>query len=103
MFTTVLGCMVPDNDTQMIMEDAILDLLYKYRINPQNPNNMSMKLSEIVHAVSSDNTSVIVILDGLLKDSFQLVEECEQSQGERTFRLTKNGIRFIGWLINLAR
>jgi len=59
MYTTALGRDVPPNETQTILEDAILSLLFNYRMNPQNPNNAPMKLSSIVHAVSADGVRFI--------------------------------------------
>ncbi|HEY2031162.1 MAG TPA: hypothetical protein VGH20_18350 [Myxococcales bacterium] len=95
MYTTALGRDVPPNEKQTILEDAILDLLFNYRMNPQNPNNAPMKLSSIAHAVSADESLVVAALDALREDVPPLVEEAEPFHQERTFRLTGQGVRFI--------
>jgi hypothetical protein len=46
MFETALGRLVSMNEVQTVLEDAILKLLFDYRLNPQNPRNVPMKLSE---------------------------------------------------------
>jgi hypothetical protein len=43
MYETALGRLVPTNEAQTVLEDAILRLLYDYRLSPQNPSNVPMK------------------------------------------------------------
>jgi hypothetical protein len=95
MFETALGRLVPINEVQTVLEDAVLRLLFDYYLNPQNPNNVAMKLSDIVRAVSDDQKLVLAALDALAKDTPGKVEEGPQFQGERTFRITGHGVRFV--------
>ncbi len=66
MFETALGRLVPAHEAQTVLEDAVLRLLFDYRMNPQNPNNVPMKLSEIVRAVSADEPLVAAALDAIV-------------------------------------
>ena len=93
MFETALGRLVPTNEAQTVLEDAVLRLLVDYRLNPQNPNNVPMKLSDIARAVSSDPALVIAALDALKEGTPPLVEE--QFQQERTFSITGSGVRLV--------
>lgn len=95
MFETALGRLVPANERQTVLEDAILRLLFDYRMHPQNPNNVPMKLSDIVHAVSSEERLVLAALDALKEDAPPLVEERDIFQQGRTFRITGSGVRFV--------
>jgi hypothetical protein len=83
------------SDVQTVLEDSILRLLFEYRLNPQNPENAPMKLSRIAHAVSADPQLVAAALDALKEDNPPLVEEREQFQQERTFRISGIGVRFV--------
>jgi hypothetical protein len=95
MFETALGRLVPTNEVQTVLEDAILKLLYDYRLNPQNPKNVPMKLSDIVRAVSSEQAVVIAALDALKEQQPPLVEERGPYQQDRTFSITGSGVRFV--------
>ncbi len=95
MFETALGRLVPTNEVQTVLEDAILRLLFDYRMNPQNPTNVPMKLSDIVHAVSSEQALVVAALDALKEAQPPQVEECPLFQQQRTFRITGTGVRFV--------
>lgn len=95
MYETALGRLVPVHEIQTVLEDAILDLLFRYRLNPQNPNNVPMKLSAIVHAVSSEQALVLAALDALKEQQQQLVEEREELGQERTFRISGSGVRLV--------
>jgi hypothetical protein len=95
MYTTALGRDVSPHETQTILEDAILSLLFNFRMHPQNPNNAPLKLSEIARAVSEDERLVIAALDTLRGDRPPLVEETEEFESERAFRLTGHGVRFV--------
>ena len=92
---TALGRYVPDYEAQTFLEDAILALLYGYRMNPQNPNNVPMKLSDIARAVIADETLVVAALDALKEAIPPRVEERSQFQGERTFCITGTGVGFV--------
>lgn len=93
MYETALGRLVPINELQTVLEDAILRLLFDYRAHPQNPENVPMKLSDIVRGVSSEQALALGALDALHGD--KLVEEADRFQGERTFRITGQGVRFV--------
>jgi hypothetical protein len=95
MFETALGRLVPTNEIQTVLEDAILKLLYDYRLNPQNPKNVPMKLSDIARAVSSEQAVVIAALEAMREQQPSLVEEREVYQRERTFSITGTGVRFV--------
>ncbi len=95
MFETALGRLVPTHEFQTVLEDAVLRLLFDYRMSPQNPNNVPMKLPDIVRAVSSDAQQVVAAIDALRESAPPLVEECAQFQGERAFRITGSGVRFV--------
>lgn len=95
MYETVLGRLVPTHELQTVLEDAVLWLLFEYRMSPQNPNNVPMKVSNIMRAVSSEAPLVIAALDALREGTPPLVEESEQIQQERTFRITGSGVRFV--------
>ncbi len=95
MFETALGRLVPAHEAQTVLEDAVLRLLFDYRMNPQNPNNVPMKLSEIVRAVSADEPLVAAALDAMKGISPPLVEEMAAWQAERAFRITGSGVRFV--------
>ena len=95
MFETALGRLVPTHEAQTVLEDAILRLLFDYRLNPQNPNNFPMKLSDIVRAVSADEALVVAALDALKETPPPLVEERDRYQQERTFNITGSGVRFV--------
>lgn len=92
---TALGRLVPDHEVQTILEDQILLLLFDYRLNPQNRNNLPMKLSNIARAVSTDQTLVVAALDALREMVPPLVEEREMYQQEKTYRITGTGVRFV--------
>jgi hypothetical protein len=96
MFETALGRLVPANEVQTVLEDAILRLLFDYRLNPQNPNNVPMKLSDIARGVLSDENLVVAALDALKDDVPPLVvEEREKLQGERAFSISGGGVRLV--------
>lgn len=95
MFETALGRLVPIHDLQTVLEDAILRVLFEYRMNPQNPKNAPMKLGNIVRAVSQDEALVIAALDGLRENNPPLIEERERFQQDRTFSITGTGVRFV--------
>ena len=95
MYETALGRMVPTSEPQTVLEDSVLALLYRYRLHPQNPNNVPMKLSDIVHSVSEDQVLVLAALDALREQSPPLVEEGPPFPGEKTFRITGTGVRFV--------
>jgi hypothetical protein len=95
MFETALGRLVPTNEVQTALEDAILRLLFDYRLNPQNPNNVPMKLSDIARAVSTEEPLVVAALDALMEEQPPLVEEREKFQQDRTFNITGTGVRFV--------
>jgi hypothetical protein len=95
MFETALGRLVPTNEVQTVLEDAILRLGFDYRVNPQNANNVPLKLSDIVRAVSADEPLVIAALDAMKESSPSLVEERDLFQGERAFAITGTGVRFV--------
>jgi hypothetical protein len=54
-----------------------------------------MKLSDIVRAVSSQDSLVVAALDALKENAPPLVEEREVFQQERTFSITESGVRFV--------
>jgi hypothetical protein len=64
-------------------------------LNPQNPKNVPMKLSDIVRAVSSEQTLVVAALDALSEQQPPLVEENVPFQQDRTFNITGSGVRFV--------
>jgi hypothetical protein len=90
---TALGRFVPAHMTQTILEDAVLSLLFDYRMNPQNPGNAPLKLSRIVHAVAENEGLVLAALEALKQE--RKVEERESFQQERTFGITGLGVRFV--------
>lgn len=95
MFETALGRLVPANEVQTVLEDAIVRLLFDYRLNPQNPNNAPMRLTDVAYAVSADRALVVAALDALKEQQPQLIEERELLHGERTFSITGSGLRFV--------
>ncbi len=95
MIETALGRLVPENEAQTVLEDAVLRLLFDYRLNPQNPNNVPMKLSVIAQAVSASPALAQAALDAMGGDTPPKVEECPEFQGEPTFRITGAGVRFV--------
>lgn len=96
MLETALGRLVGPHEVQTVLEDAILKLLYDYRMNPQNPSNVPMKLSDIVRGVQvNEQALVIAALDALKEQQPSFVEERERFQQERTFRITGTGVRFV--------
>ncbi len=95
LFETALGRLVPAHEAHTVLEDAVLRLLFDYRMSPQNPSNVPMKLSDISHAVSSERAYVIAALDALKENVPPLVEERESFQQERTFNITGSGVRFV--------
>jgi predicted transcriptional regulator len=95
MIETALGRLIPTNEIQTALEDAILRLLFDYRLNPQNPKNVPMKLSDIAYAVNSEQGLVIAALDALKEDQPPLVEERESFQQQPTFSITGRGVRFV--------
>ncbi|NJM10390.1 MAG: hypothetical protein HC883_05935 [Bdellovibrionaceae bacterium] len=90
---TALGRWIPSHEVQTVLEDNILRVLFDYRMNPQNPNNVPMKISEIARAVSTEEKLVVAALEALKMD--QNVEEKEEFQQERTFGISGYGIRFV--------
>ena len=94
-FETALGRYIPAHEVQTILEDAIVEFLFRFRMNPQNPNNIPLPLSAISRAVSSDPALALAALDALMELAPPLVEEGVLHQGERTFRLTGTGVRFV--------
>lgn len=95
MFETALGRLVPTNEVQTVLEDSILRVLFEYRMNPQNPNNVPMKLANIVRGVNSNAAMVLAALDALRETQPPLVEEGPLFQQERTFRISGTGVRFV--------
>lgn len=95
MVTTSLGRLVPATEAGTLLEDAILRLLFDYRLSADNPNNAPMKLGSIVRAVSADPALVIAALDALKEEQPPLVEERAEFQGDKTFSITGTGVRFI--------
>jgi hypothetical protein len=95
MFETALGRLVHDYEHQTVLEDAILSVLFTYRMHPQNPNNVPMKLGTLVQAVNAEPAYVVAALDGLKELKPPLVEESDKFQTERTFRITGAGVRFV--------
>ncbi len=95
MFQTAIGRLVPTNELQTVLEDAILSLLFDFRMHPQNPDNVPMKLERIVHAVTSKDQLVLAALDALKEQSPPLVEEYPLKDGQRAFRITGTGVRFV--------
>ena len=95
MFETALGRLVPLNERQTVLEDAILSVLFDFRFNPQNPHNRPMKLGSIAQAVNADERLVLAALDGLREQTPPLIEEGEALQQQRTFRITGTGVRFV--------
>ena len=92
---TALGRWVPSHEAQTVLEDSVLRLLFDYRMNPQNPKNVPMKISDIVRAVSSTPQLVIAALHALKENQPALVEERELFQQEQTFAITGSGVRFV--------
>ena len=95
MVETSLGRLVPNNETQTVLEDAILDLLFSYRMSAQNPNNVPMKLPDIARAVSADEKLVVAALEALMERNPPLVQERDGFQQQRTFSLTGTGVGFV--------
>ena len=93
--TIVLGRFIPAHQAQAVRDDAVLDLLFRYRINPQNQDNAPMKVPEIARPVASDPSLVLAALDALKEVSPPLIEEGLEVQHERTFRITGMGVRFV--------
>jgi hypothetical protein len=84
------------HEAQTVLEDAILGLLFAYRMHPQNKQNVPMKLSDIARAVVEDTTYVVAALDALKERApSPLVEEREAFQGERTYSITGTGVGFV--------
>jgi len=92
---TALGRYVSGHESQTVLEDAVLHLLYEYRMHPQNPNNAPMKLSDIVRAVLADDRLVLAAIDGLRERRPPYVEERDAFQQERTFSITGTGVGFV--------
>ena len=95
MFETALGRLVPAHEVQTVLEDAVLRILFDYRMSPQNPNNVPMKLSEIARAVPAEPQLVTAALDAMREQAQPLVEEAGPFQQEPTFRITGSGVRFV--------
>jgi hypothetical protein len=95
MFETALGRLVPAHEAQTVLEDAVLGLLFDYRMNAQNPNNVPIRLSDIVRAVSADEALVVAALDAMKEAAPPFVEETPPFQAERAFRITGSGVRFV--------
>jgi hypothetical protein len=93
MIETKLGRLIPANESQTALEDEILLCLFLYRMSDDNPNNSPMSLKNISSTVL--RPLVIAALDALKEQNPPLVEECELFQGERTFRCTGTGARFV--------
>ena len=92
---TALGRLVPAYEAQTVLEDAVLSLLYGYRMSPQNPKDVPMKLSDIARGVSEDPALVLAALDALKERVPPLVTERERVQQERTFSITGTGVGFV--------
>lgn len=90
---TALGRLVPAHQAQTILEDQVLSLLFDYRMNPQNPGNAPMKMSEVVRGTDSEEKLVAAALDALVAE--KLVEERRALQGERAVAITGIGVRFV--------
>jgi hypothetical protein len=95
MYTTALGRLVPTSMRQTVLEDEILRLLFDYRLSPQNPNNVPMKLSDISRGVSVAENLVVAAIDALREKRPALVEEREKFQQERTYSITGTGVGFV--------
>jgi 3-hydroxyacyl-CoA dehydrogenase len=92
---TALGRLVPIHEGQTFLEDSVLKVLFEYRMSPHNPNNVPMKLSDIVRSVASEDQLVAAALDALKEQAPPLVEERESFQQNRTFRITGSGVGFV--------
>ena len=95
MFRTALGRLVPVHEAQTVLEDQILDLLFSFRMNPLNPGNAPMKVSEIVQAVSAPEVLVTAAIDALLEAQPPLLSSPGLASGERAFYITGTGVRFV--------
>ena len=104
LFETAIGRLVPVDRPQLVLQDSILRLLYEFRLHPQNPNNVPMGLSSIVHAVVADRNLVLAALDALKEESPPKVKEHEPTReqipggslpAERAFSITGAGVRFV--------
>ena len=94
MYETALGRLVPANEPRAVLEDSSLRLLFNLRRNPQNPNNVHMRLATIADAVTTDSRFVVGAL-GLMALSPAFVEEGPTVQQDRTFRMSEAGARFV--------
>jgi hypothetical protein len=92
---TALGRWIPSHEVQTVLEDKILRVLFDYRMNPQNPQNVPMKISDIARAVSSTQQLVLAAVDSLKEVVPPYVEERDNFQQERTFSITGSGVRFV--------
>lgn len=92
---TPLGRLIPAHEVQTILQDQILRLLFDYRLNPQNRNNVPMKLSDIARGVNADEKLVTAALDALWELSPSLIERCGEFQQESTYRITGSGVGFV--------
>ena len=73
------------HEASAVLEDSILRLLFNLRRNPQNPNNVHMRLGMIADAVSTDTRFVVAALEALMSLSPPMVEEGSSVQHDRTF------------------
>ena len=76
-------------------EDAILRMLFSYWRSQHNPDNVPMKLSDIVHTMVSEEAAVIATLDALEEERLVQVEGSAASVRERSFRITRSGVRLM--------
>lgn len=95
MVETALGRLVPVNEADTYLEDAILRLLFEYRVSPGNPGNAPLTLSEISRSVVADRVLVLAALDALRGLVPPLVEQRDDLRGEKTFGITPSGVRFV--------
>ena len=79
------------NKLEADIERDVLEVLFDYRMRPDNKENRALRLSDIALFTQVVEEELIRILEGLDK----LVEECEQRDGERTFRISGTGVREV--------
>ena len=82
--TTVLGRFIPAHQAQAVRDDAVLDLLFRYRINPQNQDNAPMKVPEIGKLSHEPGLSFrladCLTVEGMyLQEAFLLQAPCRMS------------------------
>jgi hypothetical protein len=94
---TALRRLVAEEDPSAMSGDAVLSVLFRFRSNPQNPDNVPMSVDLLMQSVNEAEAPVLDVLTELVAEG--LVEEPDRQGEQRALRMTLKGIRLVANLL----